>query len=291
MPPSQRGPTWPRWRLRSTATDARLRGLPGLLALADHHELVSRVENRLDVLEAFADEIDHRIESGIVGADDIEAASATLVDAARRDVGDPPRPAAHCAGGVVARRTRRVGRCDGRLPRRPAGSVGDRPARGSGPRLGRAPPLRLEPRARRSRSERRWLGGRARWRSVVPVRVRPLDRGLPVVRLQGGRRDRRARRQHQSAPCRGRERSGAAACPRCGRASKSPSSVTRAGRASASSPSPTPIRSTAKKSSGGAERTLVRTSSPRSTATSTTTPTCASSTDCGSTGRSPPTPR
>ena len=61
------------------ATDARLRGLPGLLALADHHELVSRVEGRLDELEAFADEIDHQIESGILGADDIEGTSAELV--------------------------------------------------------------------------------------------------------------------------------------------------------------------------------------------------------------------
>ena len=62
------------------ATDVRLRGLPGLLALADHHELVSRVESRLDELEAFADHVDHQIESGIVHADDIEGASATLVD-------------------------------------------------------------------------------------------------------------------------------------------------------------------------------------------------------------------
>ncbi|HEX4983979.1 MAG TPA: glucosamine-6-phosphate synthase, partial [Ilumatobacteraceae bacterium] len=61
------------------ATDVRLRGLPGLLALADHHELVSRVESRLDELEAFADEIDDQIESGILGADDIESASASLV--------------------------------------------------------------------------------------------------------------------------------------------------------------------------------------------------------------------
>ena len=61
------------------AIDARLRGLPGLLALADHHELVSRVESRLDELEAFADEVDDEIEAGVVGVDEIEAASARLV--------------------------------------------------------------------------------------------------------------------------------------------------------------------------------------------------------------------
>ena len=61
------------------AVDVRLRGLPGLLALADHHELVSRVESRLDELEAFADDVDGQIEVGIVSADEIEAASARLV--------------------------------------------------------------------------------------------------------------------------------------------------------------------------------------------------------------------
>jgi glutamine---fructose-6-phosphate transaminase (isomerizing) len=61
------------------SVDVRLRGLPGLLALADHHELVSRVESRLGELEAFADDIDGQIEAGIVGVDEIEAASARLV--------------------------------------------------------------------------------------------------------------------------------------------------------------------------------------------------------------------
>jgi glucosamine--fructose-6-phosphate aminotransferase (isomerizing) len=59
--------------------DARLRGVPGLLALADHHELVSRVESRLDELEAFADEVDGQIEAGVVSVDEIESASARLV--------------------------------------------------------------------------------------------------------------------------------------------------------------------------------------------------------------------
>ena len=60
-------------------TDALLRGLPGLLALADHHQLVAQVERRLDELERFAEEVDGQIESGAVGADDIERASAMLV--------------------------------------------------------------------------------------------------------------------------------------------------------------------------------------------------------------------
>ena len=206
-------------------------------------------------------------------------------------MGDPPRPAAHCREvSLLAGRDASVGAMAGYLAVQRALSAIDR----------------LEVRGRDSAGlhlfvwnhgldesdpTRRRSAGRAGRRSVVPIRVRPLDRRLPVVRLQGGRRDRRARRQHPGAPRRGRR-----ATPCCGARwprpmPKSRSSGTRGGRASASSPSPTPIRSTARRSSDAAARTPVRTSSPRSTATSTTTPTSASSTGCGSMGRSPPTPR
>ena len=70
----------------------------------------------------------------------------------------------------------------------------------------------------------------------------PLRRAVPVDRVQGGGRDRRARRQHPG-DARGRRRRRACCAWRCAaRGPRSPCSATPAGPASASSPSPTPTR-------------------------------------------------
>ena len=136
----------------------------------------------------------------------------------------------------------------GRLPVDPAGAVGHRPARGPRPRLGRPAPVRAGTTGSTS-TTRSWPPASAR-RGDDPLfpsgAVRVAD-GAPVVRLQGGGRDRRARRQHRRAA--GRDRAATRCCtwrsPR--RRRGSPCSATPAGPASASSPSPTPTRSTARR--------------------------------------------
>ena len=70
----------------------------------------------------------------------------------------------------------------------------------------------------------------------------------PELRLQGGGRDRRARRQHRGAARRHPRRRPAAPGAARRPAPRSPCSATPAGPASASSPSPTPTRSTPRRS-------------------------------------------
>jgi glucosamine--fructose-6-phosphate aminotransferase (isomerizing) len=57
--------------------DRRLRGMPGLLALVDRHELVGAITARIDQLDAFADDVDHALAE--LDAEAMEQASAELM--------------------------------------------------------------------------------------------------------------------------------------------------------------------------------------------------------------------
>ncbi|MGI9051529.1 MAG: SIS domain-containing protein [Ilumatobacteraceae bacterium] len=63
--------------------DAMLRGTPGVLALADHHELVVSITSRLDQLDAYVAEIQAtlaREASDELDADEVERANAAAID-------------------------------------------------------------------------------------------------------------------------------------------------------------------------------------------------------------------
>ena len=152
----------------------------------------------------------------------------------------------------------------------PAGPVRHRPPGGSGPGLGRAAPVRVGPRARPRRSRARQPAGPSQRRPAVPVRRGPGGRRRAVVRLQGRSRDRRARRQHRRPACRA---STATGCSYVALASPgarlSVLGHTRwASVGIISEPNTHPVNSEEDRTTGG------RTWSRRSTATSTTTPTC-----------------
>ncbi len=66
------------------AVDAALRGVPGLLALVEHHELVAAITARLDQLDAYAAEVDAEVGRSVADADELERASAASI--ALRDV-------------------------------------------------------------------------------------------------------------------------------------------------------------------------------------------------------------
>ena len=102
----------------------------------------------------------------------------------------------------------------------PAGAVGPRPPRGARPRLGRPHRPRARPRPRPRRSRRRPADRRARRRPPLPLERGAHARGPPQLRLQGGRRDRRARRQHRGHARRpaGRRPAAAGAAPATGAA-------------------------------------------------------------------------
>ena len=212
-------------------------------------------------------------------ADELGAgATPTLIAPEGRAVGDPPRPPAHGAtrspSSPVATPGRRRSPATSSIQQ--ALSAIDRlEVRGrdsAGLHVfvwdhGLDSPIRRSPRSLAERGAR----------PAVPVRRRSVVAGgVPVVRLQGGGRDRRARRQHRGAARRGRRRRRCCAWRSSRRRRGSPCSATPAGRASGSSPSRTPTRSTATSSSSRRGERRRPTSSPRSTATSTTTPTCAS---------------
>ncbi len=59
--------------------DALLKGLPGVLALADRHELTAAITQRLDQLDAFADDVDAALESADLPIDDIERLSIQAI--------------------------------------------------------------------------------------------------------------------------------------------------------------------------------------------------------------------
>lgn len=64
--------------------DAALHGLPGVLALADRHELVAALDARLDQLDRYAGDVDAALADGDLDADALERANATSI--ALRDV-------------------------------------------------------------------------------------------------------------------------------------------------------------------------------------------------------------
>ena len=59
--------------------DAALRGLPGVLALADHHELVAAIGSRLDQLDRYAEQVESELAADGLDADAVERASATSI--------------------------------------------------------------------------------------------------------------------------------------------------------------------------------------------------------------------
>ena len=134
------------------AVDAALRGVPGVLALVEHHELVAAITARLDQLDAYAAEVDAELGRSVARRRRAGAGQRRLDRPARRAVGDPPRPLAHGARGRRPRRPRRRSGRPRRLPGDPAGVLDDRPHGGPRPRLRRHPRLRVGPRPRRRRS-------------------------------------------------------------------------------------------------------------------------------------------
>jgi glutamine---fructose-6-phosphate transaminase (isomerizing) len=68
----------------ASVADAALRGVPGVLALADRHELVAAVTARLDRLDAAVDAFDADLEHGDHTADELERLGAASI--ALRDV-------------------------------------------------------------------------------------------------------------------------------------------------------------------------------------------------------------
>jgi glucosamine--fructose-6-phosphate aminotransferase (isomerizing) len=66
------------------AVDRMLRGLPGVLALVDRHELVSAITTRLDELDSVVADAERALEASDVDADELEVAGARLI--AARDV-------------------------------------------------------------------------------------------------------------------------------------------------------------------------------------------------------------
>jgi glutamine---fructose-6-phosphate transaminase (isomerizing) len=59
------------------AVDAALRGLPGVLALADRHELVAAIGARLDQLDSYAEQVEIALAGEVLDSDALERASAS----------------------------------------------------------------------------------------------------------------------------------------------------------------------------------------------------------------------
>ncbi len=60
--------------------DSLLRGVPGVLALADHHELANAITARLDQLDAYVGELESALEGGDLGGDELERAGAEVIE-------------------------------------------------------------------------------------------------------------------------------------------------------------------------------------------------------------------
>jgi glucosamine--fructose-6-phosphate aminotransferase (isomerizing) len=60
-------------------TEGLLRGVPGMLALVDNHELVSAIDSRLDGLDQFADQSDRALETSELSVGDLEERSAQAI--------------------------------------------------------------------------------------------------------------------------------------------------------------------------------------------------------------------
>ena len=190
-----------------------------------------------------------RVEDADADGLDVEADQRRARPRSRTSLWALRRDRLRTAAAVVgARRAGRGRGRAGRLPVRPAGAVGHRPPGGAGPGLGRPAPVRVGPRARPRRSRAGQPAGPRAATTRCSRRARSgCADGVLVVRLQGGGRDRRARRQHRRAAGRGPRRRPAAPGPGGAAARGSRCSATPGGPASASSPSPTPTRSTARR--------------------------------------------
>ena len=172
--------------------DALLRGLPGAIALTSHVDTVASITARLDQLDAFAAEVEVRLDGndpvgGGLDPEQLEAANAQLIGLkdvlwAIRD--DRLRMAQQWAGspGVTPRRTPWLVIC--RSSRRSHPSIGSRCA----VVIGGTARLRLgsRHRSRRARRDDR----RAGHRPLVPVPHGHRRQRRAVVRLQGGCGDR-----------------------------------------------------------------------------------------------------
>src|SRR5262245_280424 len=62
-----------------TEADALLKGLPGLIALADRPQLVAAITARLDQLDAFAADVDCALEVDDLPADELERRGAQSI--------------------------------------------------------------------------------------------------------------------------------------------------------------------------------------------------------------------
>ena len=270
------------------AADALLKGLPGVIALADRRELVHAMIARLDQLDAFADDLDRRLEIDDLPADLLEQRGAEAIAlrdalwAVRRDRLRTAHEVSELAG-----RDASVGALSAYLSIQQAFSALDR----------------LEVRGRDSAGIH------------VFVHDHGLDLGDPSVQALIRERSQDPTFQSESVRVVGEvlsfvykaaaeigelgDNTRALRAPPCATISccgersphpthAPPCSDTPGGPASASSPSPMPTRSTATSSSRPAAR---RISWRRSTATSTITPISASSISSASTTTSPPTPR
>ena len=190
------------------AVDAELRGLPGVLALTDRPELVTAIAARLDQLDIYAAEVEAALadDRAPLDADDLERANTASIRL--RDVlwairSDRLRTADAVA--ALAGRGTSVA-TPSRVPGNPASAVGHRPHGGARPRLRWSPRLRVGQQSRPRSAGRPEARHRVRgtvWRPAVPGPRRALRRRTgrvgALVRLQGGRRDRRAGRQHCGA--------------------------------------------------------------------------------------------
>ena len=181
--------------------DTALRGLPGVLALADRHELVAAIGARLDQLDRYAEQVETGAAEELLDSDALEQASAAstrlrdVLWAIRRD------RSADGARGRRSRRPRRIRVGASRLPGDSASVVGDRPDGGSRSRdsaglhvfvwnhsLDVDDPAIATAITERSR-DRLFQAGSVRLAAAGPDT-------RAVLRVQGGGGDRRARRQH-----------------------------------------------------------------------------------------------
>ena len=186
--------------------DALLHGLPGLLALVEHPELVPAIVARLDQLDAYAAEIDAELAAGDLDVDALERRSAELI--ALRDP-------------LWAIRRDRL---------RTAAAVVDLAGRNAGPERARRLPRRSSRRCRRSTAWRCAAATRPGCTSSCGTTTSIVDD--PAV----ARRRRRAYRR-PTVPEVARLGSPGAACPSCTRRRpRSASSATTPGRCAPRSP-------------------------------------------------------
>ena len=233
---------------RLRAVDAELGGAPGVIALVRQPELAPAVRQRLERVAAVVSAVDARLEATIdadaPAARELEALNAALVRV---------RDAAWAIGHDRLRTAAAVGELAG------PGAGDAALAAFTAVQVALSALDRLEVRGRDSaglhllvRDHGLDLSDDARRDAIAARAADPLfasgavrtPDGHLALDLQGGGRDRRARRQHQGAARRHRRRPPAARRPRRPRSAASPCSATPAGRASASSRRPTPIPST-----------------------------------------------